>query len=281
MMKFFDICAHPVHIQGCLIEAPLHGVFIGEICIIERSLFDKEVIAKAQVIGFKKNSTILSLIGRAHGLTREMIIRPTRAAFTFSMNEQLVGKILTASGKQVGALCSTILKQNYSSNRVMRIDNPPADISERKGIDEPLVTGIRAIDGLLTCGFGQRIGIFAAAGSGKTSLMNMIINHAIADIYVIALIGERGREVVEFIEELQVSPHVGKTILVYATSDSPPIERCNAALLATTIAEFFRDLGKNVLLFVDSMTRYARALRDVALTAGGASCKERLPSISI
>ncbi|MEY0303488.1 type III secretion system ATPase SctN [Providencia manganoxydans] len=277
-MKLFDYCAHPARVHGCLIEAPLHGVFIGEICVVERSLISKEHIAKAQVVGFKEGLTVLSLIGRSQGLTREVVIRPTGLPFVFAMHEQLVGKIFDASGEQVGVLGEISANSFLHDHRMMRIDNPPASVTSRKPINEPLVTGIRTIDGLLTCGFGQRIGIFAAAGSGKTSLMNMIINHAEADIHVVALIGERGREVIEFIEELKASPHAAQTILVYATSDSPPIERCNAALLATTIAEYFRDLGRNVLLFVDSMTRYARALRDVALAAGELPARRGYPA---
>ncbi|MTB40350.1 MULTISPECIES: type III secretion system ATPase SctN [unclassified Providencia] len=277
-MKLFDYCAHPARIHGCLVEAPLHGVFIGEICIVERSLASSECLAKAQVVGFKEGLTVLSLIGRIQGLTREVVIRPTGQSFVFAMNEQLSGKIFDAAGEQVGTLGEPAKESVLNESKLMRIDSPPVSVTSRRAIDEPLITGIRAIDGLLTCGLGQRIGIFAAAGSGKTSLMNMIINHAEADIHVVALIGERGREVIEFIDELQNSPHAGQTILIYATSDSPPIERCNAALLATTIAEYFRDLGRNVLLFVDSMTRYARALRDVALAAGELPARRGYPA---
>lgn len=277
-MKLFDYCAHPARIHGCLMEAPLHGVFIGEICIVERSLASSECLAKAQVVGFKEGLTVLSLIGRIQGLTREVVIRPTGQSFVFAMNEQLSGKIFDAAGEQVGTLGEPAKESVLNESKLMRIDSPPVSVTSRRAIDEPLITGIRAVDGLLTCGLGQRIGIFAAEGSGKTSLMNMIINHAEADIHVVALIGERGREVIEFIDELQNSPHAGQTILIYATSDSPPIERCNAALLATTIAEYFRDLGRNVLLFVDSMTRYARALRDVALAAGELPARRGYPA---
>lgn len=277
-MKIFDICAHPARIHGCLIEAPLQGVFIGEICFIERSISQPEIIAKAQVVGFKEGLTVLSLIGRIQGLTREVVIRPSGYPFVFSVSESLAGKIFDASGEQVGQLTESLGEETALNSRLQRIDNPPISVTQRRPINEPLVTGVRAIDGLLTCGLGQRIGIFAAAGSGKTSLMNMIINHAHADIHVVALIGERGREVIEFIEELKNSPHAAQTVLVYATSDSPPVERCNAALLATTIAEYYRDLGRHVLLYVDSMTRYARALRDVALATGELPARRGYPA---
>lgn len=278
MMKFFDTCAHPARIHGCLIEAPLKGVFIGEICFIERSISNPEIIAKAQVVGFKEGLTVLSLIGRIQGLTREVVIRPSGYPFVFPVGEHLAGKIFDAAGEEIGRLTEGEKEITHIDSRLQRIDNPPVSVTQRRPINEPVFTGVRAIDGLLTCGLGQRIGIFAAAGSGKTSLMNMIINHADADIHVVALIGERGREVIEFIEELQSSPHAEKTILVYATSDSPPIERCNAALLATTIAEYYRDTGKHVLLYVDSMTRYARALRDVALATGELPARRGYPA---
>ncbi len=277
-MKLFDLCAHPARIHGCLIEASLQGVFIGEICFIEHSLAQPNVIAKAQVVGFKEGLTVLSLIGRAQGLTREVVIRPSGYPFVFEVGEHLAGKIFNAAGEQVGTLSENLSEPMLLNTKLLRIDSPPVSVTQRRPVAEPMVTGVRAIDSLLTCGLGQRIGIFAAAGSGKTSLMNMIINHAHADIHVVALIGERGREVIEFIEELKESPHAAQTILIYATSDSPPIERCNAALLATTIAEYFRDCGRNVLLYVDSMTRYARALRDVALATGELPARRGYPA---
>ena len=277
-MKLFDSCAHPARIHGCLIEAPLKGVFIGEICFVEQSIANPKIIAKAQVVGFKGNLTVLSLTGRIQGLTREVVIRPSGYPFVFSVGEHLAGKIFDAAGELIGELTQDKLGVNNVDCRLQRIDNKPISITKRRPISEPVLTGVRAIDGLLTCGLGQRMGIFAAAGSGKTSLMNMIINHACADIHVVALIGERGREVTEFIEELKTSPHAAQTILVYATSDSPPVERCNAALLATTIAEYYRDMGRNVLLYVDSMTRYARALRDVALATGELPARRGYPA---
>ncbi|MDN0112192.1 type III secretion system ATPase SctN [Yersinia mollaretii] len=277
-MKIFETCAHPSRIHGCLIEAPLHGVFIGEICLIERDLRQSEVIAKAQVVGFRGDLTILSLIGRAQGLTREVVIRPTGQPFVFEMGDHLAGKIYNAAGEEVGVLNSEAVLAEPSFTALRRVDNPPVAVELRRPVSEPLVTGVRAIDGLLTCGQGQRMGIFAAAGSGKTSLMSMIMNHAVADICIVALIGERGREVTEFIHELQASPRSAQTILVYATSDSPAVERCNAALLATAMAEYFRDQGRDVLLFVDSMTRYARALRDVALAAGELPARRGYPA---
>ncbi|WP_122792505.1 SctN family type III secretion system ATPase BsaS, partial [Burkholderia pseudomallei] len=158
------------------------------------------------------------------------------------------------------------------------IDAAPPDYAARRPIERRLATGVRAIDGLLACGVGQRFGIFAAAGCGKTSLMNMMIEHAAADVYVVALIGERGREVSEFVERMRRSGSRDRTVVVYATSDRSSVDRCNAALVATTIAEYFRDLGCDVMLFLDSMTRYARALRDLALATGEAPARRGYPA---
>jgi len=153
------------------------------------------------------------------------------------------------------------------------IDTPPPSYLDRESIQQPFITGIKAIDGLLTCGIGQRMGIFAAAGCGKTSLMHMLIEQADADVFVIGLIGERGRELTEFTQELVEPGRQQKCVVLYATSDFSSLDRCNATLLATTVAEYFRDQGKKVVLFLDSITRYARALRDVALAAGDAPAR--------
>ena len=152
------------------------------------------------------------------------------------------------------------------------------DFLSRKPISNYFATGIRAIDGLLTCGVGQRLSIFAAAGCGKTMLMNMLINYAEADIFVVALIGERGREVTEFVDELTRSPRSSQTILISSTSDQPAMDRYNAALVTTTVAECFRVQNKHVVLFIDSITRYCRALRDVALASGELPTRKGFPA---
>jgi type III secretion protein N (ATPase) len=159
-----------------------------------------------------------------------------------------------------------------------KVDALPPSYLERGLIDTPLETGVRAIDGLLTCGVGQRIGIFAPAGGGKTSLMHMLIEHGDADVFVIGLIGERGREVAELTAWLRTSGHADRTVLVYATSDYSPVDRMNAAFVATTVAEYFRKNGKKVVLLLDSLTRFARALRDVALAAGEMPARRGYPA---
>ena len=160
---------------------------------------------------------------------------------------------------------------------VLDIESSPPALNERRGVDTLFETGIRVIDGLLTCGVGQRMGIFATAGGGKTSLISMLVAHAQADVYVIGLVGERGREASDFMHH-GIAPHKRhQTVLVCSTSDRPPAERRNAAHMATSVAEHYRRAGKRVLLVIDSVTRYARALRDLALSAGEPPARRGYP----
>lgn len=269
--------AHPLRIQGNVIEAHLPGTRIGEICEIQKSLLEPQVMGFAQVIGFNKEHTLLSLLNDNQGFSRSNVLLPTGKPFRITVHENIAGSIIDATGTVRGRLDEGELPPMTGAVR-LEASGSPRDFTQRKPIAESLATGVRAIDGLLTCGRGQRMGIFAAAGCGKTSLMSMIIEHSEADIYVIGLIGERGREVTEFVEELKRSSRRSQIILVYATSDRSCVERCNAAQVATTIAEFFSEQGKNVLLFVDSITRYARALRDVALSMGELPARRGYPA---
>jgi FliI/YscN family ATPase len=269
--------AHPLRIQGNVIEAHLPGTRIGEICEIQKSLLEPEVLGTAQVIGFNKEHTLLSLLNDNQGFSRSNVLLPTGKPFRIDVHKNIAGAIIDATGTVRGRLDNAV-QQSLTGAQSLEAFGAPKDFTQRKPIDESLATGVRAIDGLLTCGQGQRMGIFAAAGCGKTSLMSMIVEHSEADIYVIGLIGERGREVTEFVEELKRSSRCSQIVLVYATSDRSCVERYNAAQIATTIAEFFSEQGKNVLLFIDSITRYARALRDVALSMGELPARRGYPA---
>lgn len=275
--NFLVRLAHPLRIQGNIIEAHLPGTRIGEICEIQKSLVENKVLGKAQVTGFNKEHTLLSLLTDNQGFSRENVLFPTGEPFRVEVHEGIIGSIIDASGAITGRLDEGAVTPPSDSKSIMACGKP-RDYTLRKPIVEPLLTGIRAIDGLLTCGQGQRIGIFATAGCGKTALMNMLIEHSEADIYVIGLIGERGREVAEFVESMRHSSRRSQVILVYATSDRSSVERANAAQIASTIAEYFSELGNNVLLFVDSITRYARALRDVALSMGEMPARRGYPA---
>ncbi|MCS3431546.1 type III secretion system ATPase SctN [Klebsiella sp. BIGb0407] len=269
--------AHPLRIQGNVIEAHLPGTKIGEVCEIQRSILEPEVIGIAQVIGFNRDYTLLSLLNDNKGFSRDNVLLPTGRSFRIEVSNDMAGAIIDATGRIRGRLDDdrpAMMKIESS----LEVTGLPRDFTQRKPITDPLTTGIRSIDALLTCGQGQRMGIFAAAGCGKTSLMSMIVEHSEADIYVIGLIGERGREVTEFVEELRQSSRRAQVVLIYATSDRSCVERCNAAQIASTIAEYFSGQGKNVLLFIDSITRYARALRDLALSMGELPARRGYPA---
>lgn len=266
--------AHPLRVSGPIIEAALPGVAIGELCEIRRSWQERDIVARAQVVGLQREHAVLSLIGSARGLTREAVLQPTGRALSAWVGESVLGAVLDPTG----AVVERFAPQRSLAAEERGVDAPPPSYTQRIGVHEPLLTGVRAIDGLLTCGVGQRVGIFASAGCGKTLLMHMLIEQTEADVFVIGLIGERGREVTEFAEALRASPKRERCVLVFATSDFSSVDRCNAALLATTVAESFRDQGKRVVLFVDSMTRYARALRDVALASGESPARRGYPA---
>lgn len=266
--------AHPLRLSGPLIEAALGNVVIGEVCEVRRHWRLPDIAARAQVIGFKPGAVLLSLLGDAKGLSRESMIVPTGATLQLTCSDALLGSVVDPQGVIVEHLApsTALAQQDYP------VDADPPSYQQRRSVAQPLRTGIRVIDGLLTCGVGQRIGIFAAAGSGKTTLINMLINHTDADVFVIGLIGERGREVTEFIEHLRQSEKCSRCVVVYATSDFSSVDRCNSALQATAIAEYFRDQGRRVVLLLDSLTRYARARRDLALAAGEAPARRGYPA---
>lgn len=265
----------PNSITGHLIEVELTGVSIGEVCDIFESWESHEPIAKAQVVGFRGRHVLLNLIGSSIGLSSKTVIKPTGHQLTLKVKDSFLGAVIDASGKITERL---IPEPTNTLEQDRFIDTPPPSYLQRKVINEPLTTGIRVIDGILTCGIGQRLGIFSSAGCGKTILMHMLIEYTCADVFVIGLIGERGREVTECVSSLRKSSKVGQCILIYATSDFSSVDRCNAALLATTIAEYFRDQGKRVVLYVDSVTRYARALRDMKLAAGEPPARRGYPA---
>ncbi|MCT8264238.1 type III secretion system ATPase SctN [Proteus terrae] len=277
VFSIFHHAAHPIRIQGNILEVMLRGVFIGEICLLKDSIINGQIIGKAIVIGFRNGITILSMMGSSKGYSLQIIVVPTGNAFSVALSPNILGSMIDINGNYLLRFNDKkVVEENFYS--YLPIDGHPPSFNERRPITEIFESGVRAVDGLLSCGLGQRMGIFASAGTGKTMLMNMFIRFSQADIFVIGLIGERGREVTEFVEELKRDKRCEKTVLICSTSDQPAIERCNAALVATTVAEYFREQGKNVVLFIDSMTRYCRALRDVALTAGELPVRKGYPA---
>ncbi|MEQ4938213.1 type III secretion system ATPase SctN [Proteus terrae] len=277
VFSIFHHAAHPIRIQGNILEVMLRGVFIGEICLLKDSIINGQIIGEAIVIGFRNGITILSMMGSSQGYSLQIIVVPTGNAFSVALSPNILGSMIDINGNYLLRFNDKkVVEENFYS--YLPIDGHPPSFNERRPITEIFESGVRAVDGLLSCGLGQRMGIFASAGTGKTMLMNMFIRFSQADIFVIGLIGERGREVTEFVEELKRDKRCEKTVLICSTSDQPAIERCNAALVATTVTEYFREQGKNVVLFIDSMTRYCRALRDVALTAGELPVRKGYPA---
>ena len=216
----------------------------------------------AEVIGFRNELTLLYPLSDLTGIRHGNRVRLRQTARWLRVGPGLLGRVLAASGRAVDGKPQPALGQRVS------LDRRPPHACTRPRIDRPLTTGIRAMDGLLTCGQGQRMGIFAGSGVGKSVLLGMMARYASADVNVIALIGERGREVNEFIERDLGPQGLAKSVVVVATSDEPALVRVQAAAAAATIAEYFRDLGKDVLLLMDSVTRYAMAQREIGLAAG-------------
>ncbi len=248
-------------IVGMLIKAVVPQVKIGEVCLIKR---DNNEPLMAEVVGFTREEVFLSPLGNLSGIGPSSEVIPLRMPMHIKVGNGLLGRVLNGLGQplDVEEKGPLDLEESYS------IYNPPPDPLKREMIKSPISTGIRCIDGVLTCGEGQRVGIFAAAGGGKSTLLGMIARYAKADVNVISLIGERGREVREFLANDLGPEGLARSVVIVSTSDQAAQLRLNAAYVGTSIAEYFRDQGKKVILMMDSVTRFARALREIGLAAG-------------
>ncbi|MGI8980764.1 MAG: FliI/YscN family ATPase [Pirellulaceae bacterium] len=217
---------------------------------------------EAEVIGFRDSTTLVYPLGEMTGVRHGNRVRLTRTSRTLRVGTELLGRVIDARGKAIDGKPEPLLTERVPLTR-----KPPAAI-DRPRIDRALSTGVRAIDSLLTCGVGQRLGIFSGAGVGKSVTLGMMTRYTSADVIVIGLIGERGREVNEFIERDLGPQGLARSVVIVATSDEPALVRVQAAQTATAVAEYFRDAGKNVLLIMDSLTRFALAQREIGLAAG-------------
>ena len=246
-------------VVGLMIESQGPASSIGDVCLIHN---EKKQKIKAEVVGFRDEIVILMPYSAVSEIAPGSIVEATRNPLEIKVGPGLIGKTLDAIGNPLdgGEL-------PYGLSPVATEQDPPNPMS-RPPIDEGIETGVRMIDSLLTVGKGQRVGIFAGSGVGKSTLLGMIARNTTADLNVIALVGERGREVREFIERDLGSLGLKKSIVVVATSDQPPLMRIKAAYTATAIAEFFRDRGMNVMLMMDSVTRVAMAQRELGLAVG-------------
>lgn len=216
----------------------------------------------AEVIGFRDKETLIYPLSEMTGVRHGNRVRLVRTSRLLRVGNELLGRVIDARGQVMDGRPTPLLTDRAALDR-----RPPA-ACDRPRIDAPLSTGVRVIDGLLTCGLGQRIGIFAGSGVGKSVTLGMMARYTSADVNVIGLIGERGREVNEFIERDLGPEGLARSVVIVATSDEPALVRVQAAQAATAVAEYFRDQGKNVLLIMDSLTRFAMAQREIGLAAG-------------
>lgn len=247
-------------IIGLMIESIGPAVEIGEVCDIYPIKSTEPL--KGEVVGFNNDKVLLMPLGDMTGIGPGSRVVASGHALQVDVSEALLGRILDGLGNPIDDLPKPAPEKKYPAN------NDPPNPLFRDRISEPMPLGIKAIDGLITCGQGQRIGIFAGSGVGKSTLLGMIAKYTQADVNVIALVGERGREVREFIENELGEDGLKRSVVVVATSDKPALVRVKAALIATSIAEYFRDLGKNVILMMDSVTRFSMAQREIGLAIG-------------
>jgi len=245
---------------GLTIESIGPRVTVGEACLISSANKSKHVLV--EVVGFKDNRILLMPLDDMEGIGPGSHVESIGHPLQVSVSEKLLGRVLDGLGKPIDGLGPLYTNELYN------IENGAPDPLKRNRIEEILPIGIKAIDGLLTVGKGQRVGIFAGSGVGKSTLLGMIAMNTKADINVIALIGERGREVREFLERDLGTEGLKRSVVIVSTSDKPAMVRQKAAKTATAIAEYFRDSGKNVLLMMDSLTRFSMAQREIGLAVG-------------
>lgn len=267
--KFIDALAaiDPVRVNGKVtqvigltVESEGPEARIGDVCHIYPSRSLEPVVA--EVVGFRNNKVILMPLGELHAIGPGCDVVSTGKPLTVQVGHELLGKVLDGLGRPLDGSHLPLRLTHYSTN------NLPGNPLKRPRVLEPISVGIRCIDGLLTIGKGQRVGIFAGSGVGKSTLLGMVARNTSADVNVIALIGERGREVLDFIERDLGPEGLARSVVIVATSDQPALIRIKGALIATSVAEYFRDRGLNVMLMMDSVTRYAMAMREVGLAVG-------------
>jgi flagellum-specific ATP synthase len=254
----FRVVGQVLGISGLTIEAGELALPIGALCRIHSF---GGTTSKAEVIGFAQDKTLLMPLSPITGVARGDRIENISAAPRIWCSDQLLGRVLNGFGQPIDGKGPLVLSESR------RIDNKAVAAMDRTNIREAVATGLRAVDGLHTCGMGQRMGIFSGPGVGKSTLMSCVAKYTSADISVIALIGERGREVQEFLENSLGPEGLKRAVVIVSTGDEPPLLRVRAAKVACAVSEYFRDRGKNVLLLMDSLTRLCHAQRQIGLAA--------------
>ena len=252
-------------VTGLAVTATLPGARVGDLVVVRR----RGTPLLAEVVGFRDGEIVAMPLGSTAGVGPDDAVQATFAPLEVRVGEALLGRVLDGLGRPIDG-------KGPPEGATAPVDRSPPNPLHRALVNTPLPTGIRAIDGFLTLGVGQRIGLFSGSGVGKSTLLGALARGALADAVVVALVGERGREVREFVEHT-LGPARAKTVVVAATSDAPPLERLRAAQVATSIAESLRDDGRHVLLVVDSLTRVARAQREVGLASGESPARRGYP----
>jgi type III secretion protein N (ATPase) len=274
--RAFDRVGIPVRRRGRVREAIGTLVFasgidtaVGEVCDL---IAPDGSSVRAEVVGVRKDGVLLTPFGPMAGVSTATEVVPCGGRHRIAVGEFLLGRIVDGFGVPIDGRAAF-----PAGARELDVDAAPPHPLSRLPIDAVFTTGVRVLDALTTVGQGQRIGLFAPAGVGKSTLLGMLARGAQADVNVIALVGERGREVREFVDHVLGAQGLSRSVLVVATSDRSAMERARAALVATSIAEYFRAAGRNVLLMVDSITRYARAQREIGLAAGEPPTRRGFP----
>ncbi|SEU09329.1 type III secretion system ATPase SctN [Stigmatella erecta] len=255
-------------LTGLVIKASVPNVRVGEVVYINSRIRGK---VKAEVVGFQGDEVMLMPLGELYGIGPDSEVIPTGKPLTIKCGEGLLGRVLGGTGEPLDGKPLPDDLIDWS------VDRDCPDPFTRMRIEHPLPLGVRCIDGLLTVGEGQRVGLFAGSGVGKSTLMGQIARNTKAELNVIALIGERGREVREFIEDALGEEGLKRSVLVCATSDQPSLVRLKAAYVATAIAEYFRERGGNVMFMLDTVTRLARAQREIGLAVGEPPARQGYP----
>ena len=258
-----------LEVVGTLIRVTGIEVRLGELCELRSP--GGRVLQQAEVVGFSRNVAVLSPFGRLADISRSTQVIGLGRPLSVPVGDALLGRVIDSLGLPIDGGSAL----ECDEHRPIFADPPNA--MSRPIIERDLPTGVRIVDGLMTLGLGQRVGIFAPAGVGKSTLMGMFARGAQCDVNVIALIGERGREVREFVEHILGQDGMARSVVVCATSDRSSIERAKAAFVATAVAEYFRDRGMSVLLMMDSLTRFARAQREIGLAVGEPPARRGFP----
>ncbi len=265
------VAGRVTELVGLVLRATAPGARAGELVIVERT---RGTPLRAEVVGFHGEQVILLPLGTADGVGPDSVVRPTGRPFSIRCGPSLLGRVVDGLGDPIDGQGPLADDPQLTWWPVERAAPDPL---QRRRVTETLPLGVRAIDALATVGEGQRIGLFAGPGLGKSTLLGQIARHSEADVIVIGLVGERGREVRDFLETQLDAESRRRAVCVVATSDAPPLLRLKSALAATAVAEYFREQGKRVLLLVDSLTRVARAQREVGLAAGEPPARQGYP----